>query len=227
MNLDIVYKVKELINENKTHKDIGNILSLTRSQVNYACNFDVEAYITKMNRKQEEEQYICELYKKHNNINKICSIINKKATNTNYDFIRRILSKNGFDCDFKNTMQSSKLRKRLLKEGIKDYKCEICGNREWNGKPIPLQLHHINGDKSDNRKSNLRFSNDLLNSHNRSTPSNNTSGCMGVSFHTKSNKWRATITVNHKHIELGEFKNIEDAIEARNIAELKYFKGSH
>ena len=83
MDLDIVYKVKELINQNKTHKDIGNILSLTRSQVNYACNFDIEAYITKMNRKQEEEQYICELYKKHNNINKICSIINKKATNTN------------------------------------------------------------------------------------------------------------------------------------------------
>ena len=88
-------------------------------------------------------------------------------------------------------------------------------------------IDHINRDKSDNRKSNLRFSNDLLNSHNRSTPSNNKSGCMGVSFHTKSNKWRATITVNHKHIELGEFKNIEDAIEARNIAELKYFKGSH
>ena len=55
MDLDIVYKVKELINENKTHKDIGNILSLTRSQVNYACNFDIEAYITKMNRKKEEE----------------------------------------------------------------------------------------------------------------------------------------------------------------------------
>ena len=88
-------------------------------------------------------------------------------------------------------------------------------------------IDHINRDKSDNRKSNLRFSNDLLNSHNRSTPSNNKSGCMGVSFHTKSNKWRATITVNHKHIELGEFKNIEDAIEARNVAELKYFKGSH
>ena len=113
MDLDIVYKVKELINENKTHKDIGNILSLTRSQVNYACNFDIEAYITKMNRKKEEEQYICELYKKHNNINKICSIINKKATNTNYDFIRRILNKNGFDCNFKNTMQSSKIRNRL------------------------------------------------------------------------------------------------------------------
>ena len=104
---------------------------------------------------------------------------------------------------------------------IKHYKRPvIMGN-------VNTEIDHINRDKSDNRKSNLRFSNDLLNSHNRSTPSNNKSGCMGVSFHTKSNKWRATITVNHKHIELGEFKNIEDAIEARNIAELKYFKGSH
>lgn len=39
----------------------------------------------------------------------------------------------------------------------------------------------------------------------------------------KSQKWRAYITINHKQIELGEFVNKEDAIEAREKAEKEYF----
>lgn len=50
---------------------------------------------------------------------------------------------------------SNKLKKRLFKEGIKEKKCEICGNTTWNGKEIPLELHHINGDNTDNRVENL------------------------------------------------------------------------
>lgn len=49
----------------------------------------------------------------------------------------------------------SSLRERLISEGIKEYKCECCGLSEWNGKPIPLQLHHINGINNDNRLENL------------------------------------------------------------------------
>lgn len=49
----------------------------------------------------------------------------------------------------------TKLKARLLAEGIKEYKCECCGLTEWNGKPITLQLHHINGINNDNRLSNL------------------------------------------------------------------------
>lgn len=46
---------------------------------------------------------------------------------------------------------SDKLRKRLLKEQIKEYKCECCNNSLWLNQKIPLELHHINGDKHDNR----------------------------------------------------------------------------
>lgn len=50
---------------------------------------------------------------------------------------------------------SNKLLKKLLCEGKKGYKCECCGNSEWNGSQIPLELHHINGVHNDNRIENL------------------------------------------------------------------------
>ena len=49
------------------------------------------------------------------------------------------------------------LRRRLLKEEIKEARCEGCGLTEWRGVPIPLQLDHIDGDRRNNRLENLRL----------------------------------------------------------------------
>lgn len=56
-----------------------------------------------------------------------------------------------------STYQSYKLKKRLIAEGIKKSVCESCGESEWLKQPIPLELHHINGNNSDNRLENLRL----------------------------------------------------------------------
>lgn len=49
------------------------------------------------------------------------------------------------------------LKNRLLNENVKEYICERCGRTEWEGEKIPLQLHHINGERSDNRLENLQL----------------------------------------------------------------------
>jgi ribosomal protein L37E len=54
-------------------------------------------------------------------------------------------------------IQASKLRTRLIEEGLKDEKCEGCGNTEWMGKKIPLELHHKNFNHYDNRLENLQI----------------------------------------------------------------------
>lgn len=84
-------------------------------------------------------------------------------------------------------------------------------------------VDHIYHKKYDNRRSQLRRANDQLNAHNRIIPSNNTSGVKGVCWRKREQKWRAYITVNHKRIELGDYIDIKDAIEARKKAEEKYF----
>ena len=54
--------------------------------------------------------------------------------------------------------RSNSLKYRLVKEGLKEWKCEKCGcNGEWQGEPIILELHHINGNHYDNRIENLQI----------------------------------------------------------------------
>lgn len=52
---------------------------------------------------------------------------------------------------------SHKLRVRLIKEGIKEDKCEICGVTDWNGKPLSKHLDHIDGNHYNNELINLRI----------------------------------------------------------------------
>lgn len=54
-------------------------------------------------------------------------------------------------------VQTNKVRKKLLKEGIKKHICECCLNTTWNGQPIPLEVHHKDGDKTNNSLVNLQL----------------------------------------------------------------------
>lgn len=86
----------------------------------------------------------------------------------------------------------------------------------------PLVVDHINGDITDNRKSNLRICTQKSNSRNTTVSKNSKLGVLGVSL-TPEGKYKARIMVNRKEIRLGHYETLEEAIEARRKAELMYF----
>lgn len=53
--------------------------------------------------------------------------------------------------------QRGHLKRRLIKLGLKEDRCELCGLSRWRGAPLSLALHHVNGDGQDNRLENLQL----------------------------------------------------------------------
>jgi hypothetical protein len=78
-------------------------------------------------------------------------------------------------------------------------------------------IDHINHNKKDNRKSNLRISDYSKNGMNKEI--DNRSIYPGVRYHKKYNNWTARIQVCYKPIHLGTFETCEEAISARKDAE--------
>lgn len=90
------------------------------------------------------------------------------------------------------------------------------------------EVDHINGDRRDNRSCNLRIVSHTENMRNCALSRRNKSGKTGVSWNKVHNKWQAAICVNRKTIPLGMYENIDDAVQARRDAEVKYgFGPSH
>lgn len=52
---------------------------------------------------------------------------------------------------------SHKLKQKLIRDGLKESKCEICGISEWYGIMLPLELHHKDGDHYNNSLENLQI----------------------------------------------------------------------
>lgn len=85
-----------------------------------------------------------------------------------------------------------------------------------------MDVDHINHNKLDNRKCNLRIVTRSQNNMNR-TPINSY-GINGISYYSNLNKYVARITIDNNVIPLGIYKNIDEAINARIEAENKYYK---
>lgn len=94
--------------------------------------------------------------------------------------------------------------------------------REW----PKYDIDHINGNKTDNRISNLRDVNSLLNMQNERKPRRtNTSGYLGVHWRKERSKWVAQVRVNGKNRRFGSFNTPEEAYQAYLEAKRLYHEG--
>lgn len=135
--------------------------------------------LTKKFTKEEMTNFISQSY----SIADVCRLCGWKPIGGNYGIIKRYIKEYELDTshflgkrsNIGNRLNQHKekkaenylkkdsyiklttLRDKLVREGIKEYKCEDCGISEWNGKQISLQIHHINGDNTDNRIENIMF----------------------------------------------------------------------
>lgn len=87
------------------------------------------------------------------------------------------------------------------------------------GKWPPHDIDHINGDKTDNRASNIRAVTEAENMRNRAISKNNASGFMGVSWDGRRRKWAAYVTADGRKRTIGRFNELSDAVDARKSAE--------
>lgn len=92
----------------------------------------------------------------------------------------------------------------------------------------PLAVDHINGDRSDNRWSNLREVTRSENARNMKRPDTNKSGVVGVFWNAGKGKWTARIKLHQRTSHLGDFDNLQDATDARRAAEAELgFHANH
>lgn len=85
------------------------------------------------------------------------------------------------------------------------------------------EIDHINHNGLDCRKQNMRFATHSQNLANARIQANNSSGYRGVSWETRSGKWKATIAIENRRIHLGYFTSKEDAAKAYDKAASKAF----
>ena len=85
------------------------------------------------------------------------------------------------------------------------------------------QIDHRDGDGMNNRIDNLRDATHSQNQRNQRLHAKNKSGVRGVSLHSRTKRWQASIGVGGKRLFIGRFRTVEAAAAARKEAELKYW----
>lgn len=87
--------------------------------------------------------------------------------------------------------------------------------------PKGMQIDHINRDKLDNRRANLRIVSRSLNQINK-VMKNNKTGYRGVMLDKRANKWTAVVAFNRKKRIIYWGDSYEQAVEKRKVWEVEH-----
>jgi hypothetical protein len=93
---------------------------------------------------------------------------------------------------------------------------------------VPEEVDHIDGNRSNNKKENLRGVDRITNCRNKKKTTRNTSGINGVHYCKERKRWVAQIGVDRRPVYLGRYTCLGQAIKARKLAEKGYgFHDNH
>jgi hypothetical protein len=95
---------------------------------------------------------------------------------------------------------------------------KIYMHREIMHTPSGMYTDHINGNKLDNRKCNLRICTNTENTRNQKMHKNNNSGYKGISWSQRNKKWGVSVWEENKHNWLGYFSS---PVEAAKVYDKK------
>lgn len=98
--------------------------------------------------------------------------------------------------------------------------CRLVWMWHYGQDPADLEIDHIDGNRANDRISNLRLATRQQQQWNVGKTSRNSSGCKGVSLYKRLNLWRADIAVSGRKKCLGYFKEKDEAIAVYRAAAL-------
>jgi hypothetical protein len=140
-------RLKLSVDKENLYYDIDEIENVVKDSISYAEVF------RKLNKSKSGDSY-----------KSLKNFINRNDIDTSHfnPWQNNRVKNTGKPIDFwlqkGSSMGSTNLKEKLYKEGLKERKCELCGQDEnWNGKKMSLILDHINGVNNDNRIENLRI----------------------------------------------------------------------
>jgi DNA-binding CsgD family transcriptional regulator/5-methylcytosine-specific restriction endonuclease McrA len=156
------YAVGELIAAGMPHADIARRLSISKATVSYHAR-RLGAHVDEPSGRRYDWQAI-QLYYDEGHGARACMREFGFSSSSWTDAVKRgaIVPRPSATpiselCVAGTYRGRHNLKLRLLNAGLKDGRCEHCGRSAWRGKPLNLALHHVNGDRLDNRLENLEL----------------------------------------------------------------------
>lgn len=153
-------RVKGLLDAGHTHAEAAEKLGLARSTITYHAARLGRSLDSRCSRRYDW-QAIRKFYEEGHSVNECRARFGFNRQSWHAAVLRGLVEPRPARIPLEELLVAgprrnrNHIKQRLFDAGLKARECESCGLRQWRGASLPLALHHLNGDRHDNRLENL------------------------------------------------------------------------